>query len=136
MGMRGRRTLVWALAFLSLQAGVRGGERKETVVLVHGILNKPFMMKRVESVLEKEGFEVRNWGYPSTEKSIEELSDEVAAFVESLPAAEAVHFVGFSLGTQVLRRYLSRRPPATSLGGLPPTRGGSSWSLLPTTGRP
>jgi triacylglycerol lipase len=99
----------WAGFFAAAPAPARAGE--DAVVLVHGILNKPVFLKRIQNTLEDEGYTVYNWGYPSTEKSIEDLSKDLEVFVSGLPAAGEIHFVGFSLGTQVLRHYLARRPP-------------------------
>lgn len=99
-----------ALGLLALWPAAAGAQ--DTVVLVHGILNKPFFMARLESALEKDGYAVVNWGYASTERSIEEYAQALHARVEALNSTGTVHFVGFSLGSIILRECLANHPPA------------------------
>lgn len=117
----------WAAGLLLfLGASVRA---QETVVLVHGILNKPFVMKALERALIKEGFAVINWGYASTEKTIEEYAADLKADLELRHTTGTLHFVGFSLGSIITRYYLAHTPPP-NVGRFvqiaPPNRG-SKW---------
>jgi pimeloyl-ACP methyl ester carboxylesterase len=124
------RTLTVSLFFLSLFPSLFAQDRpRETVVLLHGILNRPFVMKKIEKGLEKNGFQVLNWGYQSTDKTIEEYAADLKAFVESQKLTGPVHFVGFSLGSIISRYYLSATPPA-QLGRfvqIAPPNHGSRW---------
>lgn len=79
----------------------------ETVILVHGIMNKPFVMSRIASVLTKAGYEVHNWGYPSTSKTIEAHAAALHQFITSLGARPKLHVVGFSQGAIILRYTLT-----------------------------
>jgi triacylglycerol lipase len=81
----------------------------DQVVLLHGLGRTDLSMLRMESVLERQGYEVVNVGYASTQYSIEHIATE-----ELGPAVEAccsetsgrVHFVTHSMGGIVLRHYL------------------------------
>src|SRR5262245_243929 len=80
---------------------------KEKVVLVHGIMNKPFVMDRLAPALTLAGYEVHNWGYPSTNQLIEQHAAQLAKYVDSLGTAEKIHFVGFSQGAIIIRYTLT-----------------------------
>ncbi len=95
-------------------AGALEAREKETVVLLHGILNKPFFMKKIEGAFIKEGYEVVNWGYPSTEKTIEEHAKDLDKSMQSL-RGKKIHFVAFSLGSILVRYYL-RHYPGSDVG--------------------
>lgn len=86
-------------------------DRGETVILLHGILGHPVMMKKIEWTLERAGYTVMNIDYPSREKRVEEAAADLAEQVRKLNASSKVHFVGFSLGSIIIRYYLSHDPP-------------------------
>ena len=79
----------------------------KTVILLHGILNTPFFMQKIAWTLKKAGYAVCNWGYSSRNKTIEEFARDLHAIVRPLSNKGTVHFVGFSLGTIIIRYYLS-----------------------------
>ena len=81
--------------------------KTDTVILLHGIMNRPFHMTRIKWALENEGFRVINWGYPSTKKTVEEHASDLHKIVQSLDHDQRIHFVGFSLGSIVIRYYLT-----------------------------
>jgi triacylglycerol lipase len=76
---------------------------QQTIVLVHGLLNKPFVMNGIAKVLRDEGYPVYNWGYPSTAATIEEHAASLHRYVKSLPPNRRIHFVGYSQGAIVIR---------------------------------
>lgn len=115
----GKANAVFIAFFLS--AGLGWGEKssvpptaQETVVLIHGIVNRPFVMVPLQKRLEKEGFRVLNWGYSSTEKKIEDYAADLKEYVVAQQIPGTVHFVGFSLGSMIARAYLSTCPPANA----------------------
>ena len=81
----------------------------EIVIVVHGILNKPFVMEKIAHELEKNGYEVHNWGYPSREGLIEEHAARLGKFIDGLDHTRKINFVGFSQGAIILRYLLSHK---------------------------
>jgi triacylglycerol lipase len=82
----------------------------EAVVLVHGIMNKPFVMNRIAAGLRKQGYEVHNWGYPSTGGLIEDHAARLGRFLDGLGDKKKIHFVGFSQGAIIIRYTLTHHP--------------------------
>jgi pimeloyl-ACP methyl ester carboxylesterase len=82
-------------------------QRHATVILLHGLLNRPFMVKLIEWRLRRDGHHVINWGYPSRNRLIEEHAARLAEFMQTIDRAGPTHFVGFSMGALVIRWYLS-----------------------------
>lgn len=100
-----------SLALAALAWGARAEDTAgEAVILLHGLARTPRSMTRMEVALTEAGYRVTSLGYPSTKKTVEELSREHLA-----PAVEAcrksgparIHFVCHSLGGIVLRHFLS-----------------------------
>lgn len=94
------------IVFVSAYA-VSANNKKGTVILLHGIMNKSFMMNRIEKGLVKEGYEVVNWGYPSYQNTIEEHAKSLDNVVRKIKNNETINFVGFSLGCIIIRYYLT-----------------------------
>ncbi|MBT3191279.1 MAG: alpha/beta hydrolase [Verrucomicrobia bacterium] len=86
------------------------GATNEAVMLLHGLARSSRSMSKMERSLRKEGYTVVSLSYPSTKKTVEQLSLEhlkpaIAKCQASRP--DRIHFVGHSLGNIVLRHYLS-----------------------------
>jgi len=94
-----------------LNGSHRGGE---TVVLVHGIWFNGTEMALLRSRLRQAGFEPRQFSYPSLAGTVEQNTDLLARFLESLDGV--VHLVGHSLGGLLVRSLLARHLPAWSGG--------------------
>lgn len=82
----------------------------ESVVAIHGIFGAPWTLNYIVKNLEKENRSVVNWGYPSTEKSLEEHGAELVLELQKIAAENPeapIHFVAHSMGGLVLRAALN-----------------------------
>lgn len=88
-------------------------EPADRVVLVHGMGRTKLSMFPVAWALERQGYEVLNWGYSSTCCTITELGDKLSAELraDEGSANRRVHFVGHSLGNIIIRSVLASDPP-------------------------
>ena len=146
-----------SLLALSACASSRPAEGpRELVVLVHGMGRSALSMAPLELTLRRAGYRVLNVGYNSQGPSVAEIGAAVGAEVREATRREpapAVHWVGHSLGTVVIRWVLQNEPPAARGRAVflaPPNRGAASadrlagvvgWALPPirelrTTGGP
>lgn len=106
-----------------------GGMEGECVVLLHGMARSRLSMWPMEVYLKRSGYKTINRGYPSTERSIEEIAEkDVAGAVKECRSAGArkIHFVTHSLGGIVVRQYLQTNsvPEGSRMVMLgPPNRG-------------
>lgn len=154
---RRRRIVLLAVGLVSTAVPLRAGaqaapvvearpaEARELVVLVHGLGRTPLSMLPLEWALEREGYEVLNWGYSSYRHSIPELGRRLADDLEARggPPPGRLHFVGHSLGNIIVRWVLAHDRP-DSVGRVvmlaPPNRGARvadrwapwlGWLLVP-----
>jgi len=84
---------------------------KECVILLHGLGRTKYSMTKIERRLKEEGYLVVNCDYPSTKKTIEELSRiHVSEAVKCCrnQSAKKIHFVTHSLGGILVRQYLQK----------------------------
>lgn len=100
--------------------------RRETVVLLHGILDSGMKMRGMERYLKKEGFDTLNISYPSTAMALEDLADylhEKLSMSGAFNGAAQVHFVAHSMGGLLTRYYLHKYRPdhlgRVVMGGTP-----------------
>src|ERR1700758_1518490 len=78
------------------------------VVILHGIFRTRRSMAKLTRFLEENGYKTLNLGYPSTRKSIEEIVEHIHPAVQEFSSGirGKLHFVGYSMGGLVIRRYL------------------------------
>lgn len=84
-------------------------EERDTVILLHGLGRSDLSMRWMERKLGEAGYTVLNLGYPSTEHSIQHLSEEELhpALMSCCSDSEhRIHFVTHSMGGIVVRYYL------------------------------
>jgi len=94
-------------------AGPAGDDTRELVVLVHGMGRTRLSMFVMGQTLERAGYRVVNWGYPSTTDGVAAIGGRLAKEVRAQRgAAPRVHFVTHSLGSIIVRWTLANDPPA------------------------
>jgi pimeloyl-ACP methyl ester carboxylesterase len=89
--------------------------RQEAVYLLHGFAGNPLLMHRLARHLRRTNYAVRQWGYPSTRRTIafhaSRLRDEIDRVAEA-DEFERIHFVAHSLGSIIVRQaFHSDHPP-------------------------
>jgi pimeloyl-ACP methyl ester carboxylesterase len=115
-----------------LKRGKSSGQR--WVVLLHGMLRTPRSMSWIERALKQNGYRVLNFGYPSRSESIRSIAKSLnRAIRKNVPASiYSLDFVTHSLGTIVVRYYLSRYK-VRRLGRfvmIAPPNKGSEWARI------
>lgn len=82
--------------------------RGKAVIVLHGIADSRGMMNSLCRYLEgKGGYKTFNVTYPSTRQGIAEHAKGLASIVDHLDGVEQINFVGYSLGSIVIRRYFA-----------------------------
>jgi hypothetical protein len=91
----------------------RPGDRRELVLLVHGMGRTPISMFLLGRRLGRAGYRVASFGYLSTTGTVADLGAALARRVHALAGeAPCVHFVGHSLGNIIVRWMLAHERPA------------------------
>ncbi|NQV22938.1 MAG: hypothetical protein HQ518_01110 [Rhodopirellula sp.] len=80
----------------------------EAVILLHGIFRSSKAMKRVQERLEKDGYLVVPFDYPSTRVDISASAKMLGDVVKSLEGVEKISFVTHSMGGLVVRSWLEQ----------------------------
>jgi pimeloyl-ACP methyl ester carboxylesterase len=89
---------------------------KERILVVHGLFRTHRAMRPLHAPLEKAGYEVLEYRYPSTRKEIDVLAEELRSHLHTLvqqQPAVRVHVIGHSLGA-----ILSVRATTPAIAGI------------------
>ncbi len=112
-------------------------ERREAVLLLHGLWMNRVAMFYLGRVLARSGFAPVSLSYRSMRGGIDEHLAEIGECIASIPA-EVVHLVGHSFGGAVALRYLQQAPDArigrTVLLGSPVIGSGAALTLAKRPG--
>ena len=122
---------------VNTEATAVGQKQNACVILLHGMGRSHRSMAKMARYLAKKDYRVVNLDYPSTEASIETLSEGIVAETVQhcrleRPSAP-IHFVTHSLGGILVRQYLQahRLPPGSRVVMLsPPNQGSEIADLL------
>ncbi|MBK1855462.1 hypothetical protein JO972_10865 [Verrucomicrobiaceae bacterium 5K15] len=107
--------LAWSACSPSVtEHEVTPAKNGEYVILLHGLARSPQSMEPLAQALQEEGYGTCNTGYPSTKRTVPELSGtslrEAVAKCRQL-GARKIHFIGHSMGAMLARYHLVVEPP-------------------------
>lgn len=121
---------------------LQNSQRGDYVIIVHGLGRTWRSMKKPQKFLEKKGYCVLNFNYPSTKHTIETLSqDHLEKFIQTYcqDQRKKLHFLTHSMGGILVRTYL-RHNTLGNLGRVvmlaPPNQGTEvvdwqkNWSIF------
>ena len=84
-------------------------QRRECVILLHGIMRSSTHMVGLARFLKGQGYRVINVDYPSTKLDLFSLSEFVWKRIkEQVEEEEIIHFIGYSMGGLVVRAIINR----------------------------
>jgi pimeloyl-ACP methyl ester carboxylesterase len=107
--------------------------RRPIVVCIHGLDSTAGVFGKLEPLLEKQGYQVAYFSYPSDGPiagSADRLADELDALRETFPGMR-VHVIGHSMGALVARAYIEGDRYAVPVGhfiAIAPPNHGSPWT--------
>lgn len=124
---------------LSPVGAIKANDHHEIIVLIHGLMRSSMSMGPLKLYLERQGYQVYLYNYPSMKYTIHEHGIYLNQFIEHLlvenPGVK-VHFVTHSIGGIISREALAKLTPSQlkNIGCLimlaPPNQGSllAKWS--------
>ncbi len=99
------------IAFIALAVASTADAQatQQCVVLLHGLARSAQSMRKLETALNQQGYQVVNVDYPSRKHGIAELADIAIGTTlarSQLQRCDTIHFVTHSLGGILVRYYL------------------------------
>lgn len=94
---------LFGVFFLIMVSFVSG---RETVYCIHGFMRDAKSMNKIEKAFVDLGYNVRNWGYPSRDKIIEDHMKDLLIDLQKTAQenpGDQIHFVTHSLGGIIAR---------------------------------
>jgi hypothetical protein len=100
----------------------------EAVVLLHGMGRSWLSMALLGLRLKQRGYETHLFGYSARRRTLDDLSRDLASFVEKRVEAPVYHFIGHSLGNVIVRNgfRLGHREGLSRIVMLAPPNGPAS----------
>lgn len=83
-----------------------GPMKGKAVILVHGIIRSSKSFSKMKTALEKNGYTVVSFDYPSTRMTLADSADYLAKTINSLEGIDQVDLVSHSMGGLLVRAYL------------------------------
>ena len=81
----------------------------KAAVLVHGIIRSSKSLGKMQKRLEKEGYTVVPFDYPSTRASIPQSAEYLQSVIDSLDGIEQIDFVVHSMGGLIVRQLVGKK---------------------------
>ena len=100
--------VIFSILAISFELELRAEERKDYVILLHGMGRTAYSMRKMERFLSSKEYNVINFGYASKENDIEHIAAQLDDVIlkECKDTEKKIHFVTHSLGGIVVRFYL------------------------------
>ncbi|EHL31763.1 esterase/lipase family protein [Legionella drancourtii] len=92
-------------------AQVKPMHRREIIVLIHGLIRSTLSMYPLKSYLERQGYQVYSYSYPSARYTIQQHGAYLNQFIKNLLAKNPgvkIDFITHSLGGIITREALSK----------------------------